>query len=77
MQAPTPEESASRMLSIFRSRNIRSGEVLMAGHLQMAFQKDHFRSSDYEAGAKFAVSRDWLHFESTMVRLLPAGFAEM
>ncbi|WP_316207607.1 MULTISPECIES: hypothetical protein [unclassified Bradyrhizobium] len=74
---PSPEQSARKLLSIFAEKNIRAGEILMAGHVQMAFQRDtRFRASDYSAGAQYAHERNWLQFSATTVKLLEEGAEE-
>lgn len=75
--APTAEDSARRLLAHFAKMNQRSGEALMRGHVEIAFQGDVFRSADFEAGARYAHEKSWLQFDGSVVRLLPDGFAEM
>lgn len=76
--APTPEDSARRILSLFADKGVRAGEILMAGHLSVAFQQDQsYRAKDYEAGLGYGIDHQWFEPSRTAVKLLDAGFAEM
>jgi len=74
MSTPTPEESARKILSIFAEKNVRVGEILMAGQVNLAFLNDtNFRAEDYTVGANYAQQHGWLEFKGTTVKLLKTG----
>ena len=75
MTAPTPEESAKRILAIFSSHHVQSGEILMTSQLNSRFLSGEWRGSDYAVGMTLAVDYGWITLEPTMVRLTEAGFA--
>ncbi len=75
MTAPTPEESAKRILAIFSSHHVQSGEILMTGQLNSRFLSGEWRGSDYAVGMTLAVDYGWITLEPTMVRLTEAGFS--
>jgi hypothetical protein len=75
---PTAEQSARRLLSIFKTNNIRAGEVLMLGMVNTIFMQDFsYRGKDFEAGEKYAQEQGWLEFENGVVRLTQKGFDEL
>jgi hypothetical protein len=74
MSAPTPEQSARKILSIFAEKNVRVGEILMAGQVNLAFLNDGiFRAEDYTAGCNYAQQRGWLEFNGSTIKLLKTG----
>jgi hypothetical protein len=74
MSKPTPEESARKILSIFAEKNIRVGEILMAGQVNRAFLNDrNLRGEDYSEGVQYAQQNGWLEFNGATVRLLKAA----
>jgi hypothetical protein len=76
--APTAEDSARRILSIFAGMNQRVGESLRFSHVSMTFQKGQYRAADFKAGADYAHDHEWLSFDNKgFVTLLEKGFAEM
>lgn len=77
-QLPTPEESARTILQQFRTENIRAGEILMRGSVEINAQKNGLRASDVEAGLKHAVDRGWIDIsDPRFVRLTEIGFGEL
>jgi hypothetical protein len=76
---PTAEQSARAVLAIFAAYNVRAGEVLVAGQVNMKFLTDGGTEEDYEAGLHYAGEQGWLEPASggTNLRLTEAGFAEM
>jgi hypothetical protein len=75
---PTPEESARAILAIFKSKNARPGEVLIAGHVKMKFLTSGGRADDYAAGLKLAGEKGWLEpGPSDSIRLTDGGFGKM
>jgi hypothetical protein len=75
--APTAEDSARRILSIFAKNNLRAGEMLMLRQIIVAFQGGVFGASDLPIGAEYAEEREWLRFDGNRVTLLDKGFDEM
>jgi len=76
---PTPEESARAILAIFSSPNSRPGHTLMAGHVNIAFQKAGGTAAEFGAGIKYAVETvGWLELgQNNTIKLTDAGFAAM
>jgi hypothetical protein len=75
--APTAEDSARRILSIFAEHNLRAGEMLMLRQILMVFQRGVFRASDSPVGAEYAEQHERLHFDRSRGTLLDKGFDEM
>jgi hypothetical protein len=74
---PTPEESAKLILAIFKRHNVKAGQILMAGALNIEFLNGGGSAAEYGAGMNFALGEKWIEIEPTMVRLTAAGFAAM
>ena len=74
---PADEDYARSVLSIFHARKIRPRQTLKAGQVRSDFLTKNFgRETDYEAGLKYAIDRDWLRIELNMIRLTEAGCSE-
>lgn len=71
---PTPEESAKRILAIFRRDNVKTGEVMMAGAVNAKFLTESGTAPQYEEGMKFALDKKWIEEALPAIRLLKAGF---
>ena len=74
---PTPEESARAILAIFAKHNLRAGDLMMAGQLNMLFLTGAGKGADYVAGLQYAFENDWLKQTGTTFALTDTGFAEM
>jgi hypothetical protein len=75
---PTPEESARTILSIFGAHNVRPGNVLMAGALNIQFLRDGRTAAEYAAGLQYAESNGWLEAgPNNSITLTDAGFAQI
>lgn len=68
------EECAKSMLEIFRSRNVASGQSLMASDVYIAFVSRGWSGTDYASAIQYAKSQDWIKDEGAEVTLLEAGF---
>lgn len=77
-ETPYSDESARAILQIFAARNVRAGEILMAGAVNSSFLNDpRHRAEDYAAGLSYAVEKGWVTDEGTMIRLTETGFREL
>jgi len=75
---PTAEQSARAILGIFKTHNVRAGQVLMAGAVNVPFLQSGYQAEDYAAGLKYAEEKGWLEAASpTAIRPTEAGFAAM
>jgi hypothetical protein len=72
---PTPEQSARRILAILQRHNVTSGQIMMAGALNLEFLTNGGTAAEYGDGIKFAVAQEWIEIEPTNVRLTEVGFA--
>ena len=72
----SPEESARKILAIFASKNIRAGQILTAGQVNLQFLTTGGGAEEYAAGAEYALAHGWLEQSSTF-KLTEAGFDEM
>lgn len=68
-------ECANSILEIFRSRNVGSGECLMASDVYIGFVSKGWRETDYASAIQYAENQDWIKDEGGEIRLLDAGFA--
>ena len=71
---PSAEDSARKILSIFKAHHRRAGEVIVAGALQRALAAD---PRYLQAGMAFAVEKGWVENLGNSFRLTEAGFAQM
>jgi hypothetical protein len=69
------EDSARAILRIFYSEDVRAGHVLMYQVVNLQFLKS-CSAEDFAAGLAYAIEREWLSNESTMIRLTKPGFDE-
>ena len=75
---PTPEESARAILSVFKSKDVRPNEMLMAGQVNLQFLTDGGKGADYAKGVKYAIEQRWLEpLTNHRIRLTETGFVEM
>jgi hypothetical protein len=75
---PTPEDSARKILAIFKSHNVRPDNVLMAGAVNIAFTKGGRTAAEYTEGLKYAEAKGWIETgPNSSIKLTSAGFAEM
>jgi hypothetical protein len=77
-EVPFTDESARAILEIFADKNVRGGEALMAGAVNLTFlQNPKHRAEDYAAGLSYAVEKGWIVPEGrTKLRLTESGFKE-
>ena len=69
------EDSARAILRIFSSEDVRAGHVLMYAAVNVQFLKS-CSAEDFAAGLAYAIEREWLSNENTMIRLTKSGFDE-
>jgi hypothetical protein len=76
--APFAEESAQRVLGIFKTRKVRAGETLIWSDLAAAFIEDHWQRADFLAGMEYAAEQGLIEMlSSDLVQLTPTGFEVM
>jgi hypothetical protein len=76
--APTPEGFARAILSLFKSKDVRSNEMLVAGQVNQQFLMLGGNRDDYTEGLKYAIARGWLEpLTRSRFRLTETGFIEM
>ena len=77
-EVPFSDESARAILAIFAARNVRGGEILMAGAVNISFLSNpRHRAEDYAAGLSYAIEKGWVTVEGNMIRLTETGFKEL
>jgi hypothetical protein len=75
---PFAEESAQRILRIFKARDVRAGDTLVWGDLATAFIEDDWKRADFVSGMKYAAEQGLIEIlSSDLVKLTPAGFEVM
>jgi len=75
---PTAEEAARRILSIFKEKGSRPGDVLFTSHFLTAFATGQWRASDFKPGAEYAVAQGWIEVVvRDKFKLTDAGFSEI
>jgi hypothetical protein len=58
--SPTPEQSATAILGIFKSQNCMAGDPLKISYLKTQFLENHGSEADYIAGLLYAEDSGWL-----------------
>jgi hypothetical protein len=58
--SPTPEQSATAILNIFKSRNCFAGDPLEISYIKAKFLENHGSAADYTAGLLYAEDNGWL-----------------
>src|SRR2546428_13301095 len=69
------EDCARAILRIFSSQDVRAGHALMYSAVNVQFLESH-SAEDFAAGLAYAIDREWLSNENTMIRLTQSGFDE-
>jgi hypothetical protein len=76
--APFAEESAQRVLGIFKTREVRAGETLIWSDLATAFIEGQWQRADFLAGMEYAAEQGLIEMlSSDLVQLTRAGFEVM
>jgi len=60
IKSPTPEQSATAILGIFKSKNCMAGDPLNISYLKTQFLENHGSEADYIAGLLYAEDNGWL-----------------
>jgi hypothetical protein len=72
---PFAEESAQRILGIFKTREVRAGETLVFGDLARAFIAEHWQRADFLSGMEYAADQKLIEMiSSDLVQLTQSGF---
>lgn len=75
---PFAEESAQRILGIFKAREVRAGETLIWSDLVTAFVGDHWQRADFLFGIEYAAEQGLIEMlSSDLVKLTRTGFEVM
>jgi hypothetical protein len=75
---PFAEESAQRILGIFKAREVRAGDTLVWGDLATSFIADHWQRADFVSGMKYAAEQGLIEIlSSDLVKLTRTGFEVM
>ena len=75
---PTPEKAARLILSQFKAANIRAGEILMRGAVEIKAQKDGLSAPEVGAGLGYGVENGWFDVSNqSFVKLTDVGFGVM
>jgi hypothetical protein len=75
---PFAEESAQRILGIFKAREVRAGETLIWSDLVTAFIEDRWQRADFLSGMEYAAEQGLIEIlSSDLVKLTRAGFEVM
>src|SRR5258708_13265724 len=72
---PFAEESAQRILGIFKARDVRAGDTLVWGDLATAFIADRWQRADFLSGMEYAAEQGLIDMRSPdLLTLTPPGF---
>jgi hypothetical protein len=75
---PFAEESAQRILGIFKAREVGAGETLIRSDLLSAFIEDGWQRADFLAGMEYAAEQGLIEMlSSDLVKLTRTGFEVM
>ena len=69
------EDCARAILRIFSAQDVRAGHALMYSAVNVQFLERH-SAEDFAAGLAYAIDREWLSNENTLIRLTQSGFDE-
>src|SRR6266566_4839666 len=69
------EDCARAILKVFSSQDVRAGHALMYSAVNVQFPES-YSAEDFAAGLAYAIDREWLSNENTMIRLTQSGFDE-
>ena len=82
--SPTPEQSATALLDIFKSKNCIGGDPLKISDVKAQFIEKHGNAADYAAGLMYAEDNDWVEVNPEpdmhprdMLALTAEGFAKI
>jgi hypothetical protein len=77
--SPTPEQSATAILDIFKSQNCIAGDPLKISYVKAQFLEKHGSAAQYEAGLMYAEDNGWLEVSPArdMFTLTDVGFAKI
>src|SRR5215475_10164161 len=77
--SPTPEQSATAILDIFKSQNCIAGDPLKISYVKAQFLEKHGNAGQYDAGLLYAEDNGWLEVSPTrdMFTLTDVGFAKI
>jgi hypothetical protein len=77
--SPTPEQSATAILDVFKSKNCMAGDPLKISYVKAQFLKNHDSEAQYAAGLMYAEDNGWLEVtpDRDMFTLTDVGFAKI
>jgi hypothetical protein len=77
--SPTPEQSATAILDIFKSQNCIAGDPLKISDVKAQFLKNHGSVGQYDAGLMYAEDNGWLEVSPAhdMFTLTNVGFGKI
>ena len=77
--SPTPEQSATAILDVFKSKNCMAGDPLKISYVKAQFLKNHDSEAQYAAGLIYAEDNGWLEVtpDRDMFTLTDVGFAKI
>ena len=77
--SPTPEQSATAILDIFKSQNCIAGDPLKISDVKAQFLENHGSVGQYDAGLMYAEDNGWLEVSPArdMFTLTDIGFGKL
>jgi hypothetical protein len=77
--SPTPEQSATGLLNIFKSQNCIAGDPLKISDVKAQFLENHGSVGQYDAGLMYAEDNGWLEVSPArdMFTLTDVGFGKI
>ena len=77
--SPTPEQSATAILDIFKSQNCIAGDPLNISYIKTQFLEKHGSVAQYDAGLMYAEDNGWLKVSPArdMFTLTDVGFTKI
>ena len=74
---PSSDESAKRILNVFKECSLGEGSLLMPVIFIEPFRHAPWTKIDFQAGLNNALSKGWIKVESEMLRLTQWGAEEI
>jgi len=76
-KAPSAEDAARYIISVYIAHNLRAGHALRTGNFMSAFDQPGWQPGDFKPGMEYAIEQKWIEMSRPdHFVLTPAGFAE-
>jgi hypothetical protein len=77
--SPTPEQPATAILDVFKSKNLIAGDPLLISYVKAQFLEKHRSVAQFDAGVMYAEDKGWLEVSPgrDMFKLTDVGFEKI